>query len=282
MILSFADGTTFFIGLLLVLMANLLLLRYRVGAIRGVMTVLSIVGLIFVVISATPFPLWAYAIWFLATTSALVAGTVTTCSQKVRLVLSGFILIVTAALIFAELPFHRLPSLSVQKGTTVYVIGDSISAGMGTMEKCWPQVLKETTSLSVVNLAQPGATVQSALKQLEGIQETNAVVIVEIGGNDMIGGIDATLFGNQLDLILSSLRLRLLQIVMIEIPLFPFQNGLGNAQRKLAAKHGVFLIPKHYFVKVLGTENGTLDGLHLSQAGHNAMAGIIATVIQEK
>jgi lysophospholipase L1-like esterase len=33
---------------------------------------------------------------------------------------------------------------------------------------------------------------------------------------------------------------------------------------------------------VLGTENGTLDGLHLSQAGHNAMAGIIAKVIQEK
>ena len=69
---------------------------------------------------------------------------------------------------------------------------------------------------------------------------------------------------------------------MFELPLFPFQNAYGSAQRAVAAKHGVHLLPKRYFAAVLGAEDGTLDGLHLSQKGHDAMAEIMASVIQEK
>jgi lysophospholipase L1-like esterase len=57
------------------------------------------------------------------------------------------------------------------------------------------------------------------------------------------------------------------------------KNSFGHAQRIIASKYGVALLPKRYFARVLGTPGGTLDGLHLSQAGHDAMAGIIAEVI---
>jgi len=69
---------------------------------------------------------------------------------------------------------------------------------------------------------------------------------------------------------------------MIELPLFPFQNAFGMAQRSAATKHGALLLPKRYFASVLGMENGTLDGLHLSQEGHDAMAKIMVSVIQER
>lgn len=48
------------------------------------------------------------------------------------------------------------------------------------------------------------------------------------------------------------------------------------------AKHKVTALPKGCFTKVLGTEDDTIDGLHLSQAGHNAMATIIAGVIKKE
>jgi lysophospholipase L1-like esterase len=61
-----------------------------------------------------------------------------------------------------------------------------------------------------------------------------------------------------------------------ELPLFPFQNAIGQAQRAIAATYGAALLPKWCFAKALGMEEGTLDGLHLSQTGHNEMARILA------
>ena len=69
---------------------------------------------------------------------------------------------------------------------------------------------------------------------------------------------------------------------MLELPLFPLQNAFGEAQRQVAAKYGVALLPKRCFAAVLGTEGATHDGLHLSQVGHDAMAKVIASVIQVK
>jgi lysophospholipase L1-like esterase len=89
-------------------------------------------------------------------------------------------------------------------------------------------------------------------------------------------------FHSTLDALVASLRANQHQVLILELPLFPFQNAIGRAQRQVVAEHGVAMLPKRYFARVLGTENGTLDGLHLSQAGHDAMARIIAKVIEEQ
>jgi len=111
---------------------------------------------------------------------------------------------------------------------------------------------------------------------------TSAIVILEIGGNDLIGETDAATFRNHLDLLVSSLRVQPHRVLMLELPLFPFQNAFGAAQRSIAAKYNASLLPKRCFAAVLGTENGTLDGLHLSQKGHEAMAKILVGVIQKE
>ena len=59
---------------------------------------------------------------------------------------------------------------------------------------------------------------------------------------------------------------------MFELPLPPLHNGFGTAQRQLAAKYGVALIPKRPLTAVFGMKDGTVDGLHLSDAGHRALA----------
>jgi hypothetical protein len=68
------------------------------------------------------------------------------------------------------------------------------------------------------------------------------------------------------------------RIIMLEPPLFPFKNGFGLAQREIAAKYGAALAPKRVMVAAL--RSGTVDGLHLSQAGHAALAESIAEILE--
>lgn len=281
-ILSFADGTTFFVGLALVLVTEALLLRFRNGITRPVLTVVAFVGIILVIISATPLPIWAYAVWVIPAVAGIVLLKRSAPPRRLCLTCGAVLAASTLALCLAEAPFHRRPELHVPTQTTVYVLGDSISAGMGTKHRSWPAVLGETTRFRVVNLAQPGATVGSAIVQAKGISEPESLVIVKIGGNDLLGGTTAQTFHTTLDTLVSSLRSNRHDVLLFELPLFPFQNAYGVAQRDVAREHGCALIPKRFFARVLGTRDGTLDGLHLSQAGHDAMAQIISEVLNEK
>lgn len=278
-VLIFADGTTFFVGLAVVLAAEGILFRFRSRFIRPVCTVAAIVGIILVIISATPLPIWAYALWAVPAVCGIVSLNWSAPSRRFRQ--TGVVLLFasTSVLCLMEAPFHRRPTLRVSADSTVYVLGDSISAGMGTGHRCWPAVLDDMKPFRVVNLAQPGATVEGAIAQAKAISEPNALVIVAIGGNDLLGGTDAASFHSTLDKLVSSLRSGQHEFLLLELPLFPFRNAYGMAQRDVVRKHDGAMLPKRSFTRVLGTKQGTLDGLHLSQAGHDAMAEIIAEVL---
>jgi lysophospholipase L1-like esterase len=179
----------------------------------------------------------------------------------------------------AELPYHQAPIVTLSPNKSIFVIGDSISAGLGK-EKTWPRILGDVSHLKVTNLAVPGATVESALDQCAKITESNCWVFVEIGGNDLLGSTDSKTFFLQLDKLLGRLKERNSQIVMFELPLLPFCNDFGAAQRILAKKYDAILIPKHFMTDVFALPGGTLDGLHLSQKGHDALANSIRNLLK--
>jgi hypothetical protein len=86
-------------------------------------------------------------------------------------------------------------------------------------------------------------------------------------------------FRGQLDELVGSLHDHH-PILMFEIPLFPLQNAYGQAQRAVAARYGVILIPKRCLMSVWCMKGGTLDGIHFSQTGHDALARKIADVLR--
>ncbi len=280
-VLSISDGAAFFIGQIMALIAGCLLLSLRKPYVRSILTVCVVLGVILVVISATPLPLWMYALWLIPVVVMLIFGYRGNASVRLRWVCAGLLLVATVGICLAEIPFHLMPRVVVPNGKTIYVLGDSISAGMGTGHQCWPEVLRNVTGYPVVNLAKAGATVESAQAQAQGIAEPGSVVIVEIGGNDLLGGTPASVFREQLDSLISSLHADHHQVLMLELPLFPFRNAFGAAQRCMVRKYDIQLLPKRCFADVLGTKDGTLDGLHLSQEGHNRMAEILAGVLEE-
>lgn len=281
LLLSFADGTSFFIGLLLVFSGVALLRNSKRRPLRSIFIILAIFGMILVILSATPLPLWVYLLWIVFATAGLfVAATHNESWWRAESICTVLLGLVSLALFCSELPHHKRPQVVVSRDTMIYVLGDSISAGMGNERATWPEVLSQTVLLETVNLAQAGATVNGAIRQARMITAENALVIIEIGGNDLLGSGEATKFRESLDALVGALRETGHDVLLVELPLFPFQNGFGAAQRSIARKYEIPMLPKRAFTRVLAIEGATSDGLHLSQIGHDAMAQTIADVLE--
>lgn len=280
--IMFLDGTALFAGVALVLGAGALFIRSGTGILRPILTVLLLAGLAAGLLSAVPLPGGLYALWVLPAVAVLVLGNLPGAAPFLRFRAFAVLFAATAILLLAEGPRLRSPSLRIEAGQTINVVGDSISAGLGTGERCWPEVLASATSLRLVNLAEPGATVQSAKTQLQRITEPGAFVLLEIGGNDLLDRKGAETFETHLEELVSSLRASGHEVAMFELPLFPFQTAYGRAQRAVAKRNAVALIPRRHFARVLGMPDGTLDGLHLTQKGHDEMARRVAALLRIK
>jgi acyl-CoA thioesterase-1 len=281
-VMRFADGSVFFLGLALVLFALFLRGFSHRRWVVSVWNLSAVVGMLCVFLSANPQPLFAYILWGLSALGTLVVVKTPGAKQWGRGAAWALLLLGTAYLGIAEARHHRRPHFSMPVDTPVYVIGDSISAGTGVATRCWPEMLADIGGIPVTNLAQPGATVEDALRQAARIAHPRAVVIVEIGGNDLLGETDSATFRQRLRELIHGLRTAGHDVLLMEIPLYPFQNAFGDAQRAVAEQEGAELIPKRFFARVLETPDGTIDGLHLSPVGHRAMADLFADLLLGK
>ena len=87
-------------------------------------------------------------------------------------------------------------------------------------------------------------------RKVEGLTLGDGVVLLEIGGNDVLGSTSARDYERDLDKLLGLLTAPNRQIIMFELPLPPFYNEFGRAQRHVAEKYRVLLlIPKRIFYK---------------------------------
>src|SRR5690606_2424870 len=159
-------------------------------------------------------------------------------------------------------------------------IGDSVSAGTGEGEVPWPDVLARTRQVEVVNLAQMGATVASASRQAEALPAEGGIVLLEIGGNDLLGPTSAAQFETGLETLLRRVTRPGRTVLMFELPLPPLRNTFGRIQRRLAARHGVPLIPRHVFMATLTSDAATLDSVHLTERGHARLAETVWLIIR--
>jgi len=171
-----------------------------------------------------------------------------------------------------------MPTLGSDPATRVCVIGDSLTAGMGSGEKTWPKMLAEGSQVEVIDLSEPGATAATAIGQAAKVPPGPAVIVIEIGGNDLLGGTSTSDFDRDLRRLLEAVQGTSRRIVMFELPLPPFSNGYGRTQRRLAGEFGAALVPKSVLAGVIGSARTTLDGLHLSEAGHREIAETVRRI----
>jgi hypothetical protein len=103
LVMQFANGNVFFIGLLLVIAAFALTVR-RNGRLVGILVrTIWLIGLLLVILSATPLSFWIYIAW--ATFS--IASFVSLSFGRTRHgIMAALGIVSSLALIFIELPYH--------------------------------------------------------------------------------------------------------------------------------------------------------------------------------
>jgi acyl-CoA thioesterase-1 len=280
-IFQFAGGNVFFLAAALLAASLLLLSRLRGIMARSLGRALFLIGFAGVACSGTPLHRWIY--WTLGSFAivclVLCELPPQTPLSKWRTSIALLFCAASAGVCVSEASHRVMPKIQVSPAQRIYVIGDSVSAGVGAGIKPWPEILGGATKLEVVNLAKPGATASSALSQARAISPAHALVLLEIGGNDILGETNPADFRAALDTLLARLTADGREVAMFELPLPPFCNAYGETQRLLARKYGIPLIPKACLAKVFAEKDATSDGIHLTQFGQTMLADAVRKML---
>jgi len=272
-----AGGDSFFVGAGLMILAVAWSIT-KIGRRVAILIRASlVVGLTLILLAAMPFSPVFYA--------ALVIGTILLVVLlggkrlvAVRLAAQASIAAICVLTIVCELRFHT--GVGALPGEPLYVIGDSVSAGIQGPNECpWPELLARYYDLEVISLAEPGATVASARKQAQRIADGPGLLFLEIGGNDLFAPTPPAQFEENLVQLLQQVVRPNRTVIMLELPVFPWDVRYGRIQRRSAQSFGVTVVPKRFLTRILRQKGSTLDLAHLSAQGHERMASQVAILL---
>ena len=230
-------------------------------------------------ISTAAYPWWLLGSLLVAVGVWLLRPAIVAFDSAHRVITAAPIML-AAVLIAIEAGWVMRPAVPPIAERSVVVWGDSLSAGLGENEGApWPKQMQDRHHIPVTNLSVAGATTADGLKGINQTDHFPGLVIIELGGNDLLGGVALATFEKNLNGILSHLHEHNRTVAMVELPLLPGKNAWGVTQRQLARQYRCSLIPKRLLVDVLAKPGSTVDTLHLSQAGHQRFADQIWSVI---
>ncbi len=188
----------------------------------------------------------------------------------------GVLALATCGLVLLELPRLRAPALPAETIEIVHVVGDSLSAGIGGETHTWPDLLAEETGIPVTNRASPGARLSDGIAQVPEAGDQPGLVLVLLGGNDVLWRASSADFTRDLRALLERLAETEHHVVFFELPVVAGFRSYGRIQRRLARDYDIPLIPARILSRVLSAQGSTSDGIHLTENGHRRLADRVA------
>jgi acyl-CoA thioesterase-1 len=283
----FAGGDAYLLGLMAFVAAQVALSLTRSSMERRWLVISARISLIWAIADPSPVPWLLLAVFAVLLLFAAVgrlrrrqpAESTEATSRKggrsFRLALAGLAVVA----ILCEIPYHFSPSLT-STVKTLAVVGDSVTAGLNDGEDTWPKQLARTSKLQIIDASQPGATLKSAVQQVELLNSQGAdLLILEIGGNDLLEGLPVADFERDLDRLLAAAQQDQRQVVMFELPLPPLAARYCAVQRRLAMRYHALLIPRRQFLRVLTGHGSTVDGIHLSVRGQTRLMELVRNLL---
>ena len=166
----------------------------------------------------------------------------------------------------------------------IVALGDSLTAGYNLPQKAaFPAVLEKALrakgyNVEVVNAGVSGDTSTGGLERLDwSVPEGTDGVIVELGANDMLRGLDPAITRRAIERIVERLKARNIPVMLAGMyasrNLGPdYVRKFDSLYRDIADKHGLVLYP--FFLEgVAGDRSLNLpDGLHPSAKGVEVIA----------
>ena len=283
----FSSGDAFFVGAVMIALGRATTWHFRKHRTAKWLRLVTVLGLILFALSMTPLPWWLYGLCLIPPIASLnVPFRAADNARLIRILRRAqpvIELLLLASVTTELVERHRLhvrPLVTLP--TELHVIGDSLSAGIADEQQhLWPNLLASEWHVPMRNHAQAGATTASAFQQAEEIDCGDCLVLIEIGGNDLLSGRDSRQIEADLDRLLARLIAPNRTLVMFELPVPPIPGGyeFARLQRRLAHQHAIRLIPRRNFAKVLLTTGATIDGIHLSLVGHYLITRLVLSTL---
>ena len=187
-------------------------------------------------------------------------------------------------------------SISNSNDSTILIIGDSLSAGLGvTYNQAWPSLLqnrlkKEGYLIQVLNAGISGDTTSGGVQRLPKLLDkyTPEIVVIELGGNDGLRGTSIKSIENNLRSMIEAALGRGAKILLIGMQLPPnygnaYTTSFQNLFPELASEYGIGLVEKLIERMMNETWQQNLiqmDGIHPTAEGHIQIENIIWDSLQ--
>jgi acyl-CoA thioesterase-1 len=199
-------------------------------------------------------------------------------------------LIVTAIALcgYFALSAGSLQSRAADQPIRIVALGDSLTAGYGlAAQESFPAQLERALKakglvVEIENAGVSGDTASGGLARLDwSVPEGTDAVIVELGANDMLRGIDPKTTRSALDALLGGLRKRGIEVLFAGMRAAPnLGPEYGQAFEKifpeLASKHDVVFYPFFLDGIAAQTKLALKDGMHPNADG---VKGIVTGIL---
>ncbi|MFY9327284.1 MAG: GDSL-type esterase/lipase family protein [Georgfuchsia sp.] len=172
-------------------------------------------------------------------------------------------------------------------GSVVLAFGDSVTFGTGAAGgENYPSQLASISGWEMVNHGVPGDTAEEANARIvEALKDTQPkLVIVEIGGNDILRRHPEAQIKESIRSILKTVKQAGVPVILVATPHFSFVGAAIGAlpdaglYAELAEEEDVLLVPD-VFAEVLSDPSLKSDQIHPNAAGYRKLAeGIAASL----
>jgi lysophospholipase L1-like esterase len=178
----------------------------------------------------------------------------------------------------------RTPKLTqLDPADVIVAFGDSLTYGTGAAEnESYPAVLAQLTGRQVVRSGVPGEVTAQALRRLPGViaEYQPRLMIVCLGGNDMLGKVNDAEIRSNLRAIIGAIRERGIAVALIGVPRPALLASPPEFYGELARE---FAIPyERGIVKdVLYSAGMKSDAIHPNAQGYRRIAEAIAELLHK-
>src|SRR3954447_18857180 len=184
-------------------------------------------------------------------------------------------------------------SQTARQPVKIVVLGDSLSAGFGLPgQAAFPARLGEalknkSVAATIINAGVSGDTASDGLERLDwSVPEGTDAVILELGANDMLRGVDPAVTRKALDAIIAKLEARNVTVLLCGMRAPPnmgpdYMRAFNAIYPALASTHQVVFYP--FFLDGVAADNALnqRDGLHPNAAGVDAIVARILPKVEE-
>jgi len=182
-------------------------------------------------------------------------------------------------------------SISNSNDSTILIIGDSLSAGLGVAyNQSWPSLLQDRLNkngytIQVVNAGISGDTTAGGNERLPKllIQYAPEIVVIELGGNDGLRGTSIDSIESNLRSMIKAALDRDAQIILIGMQLPPnygntYATSFQNLFPTLANEYSIVLVERliqRMMNEVWQQSLMQMDGIHPNAKGHIQIENLI-------